>query len=296
VKQGRAVCQLVPAEGRPQLLHAARWLRGATVAATNGDIGTVDDLFFDDWSWTIRYLVVDTRGWLSGRRVLISPLSATTPEWRRLSLALTREQVAESPQVDCSLPISRQQETELTGHYGHPCYWVGPYRWGPIPWPGLATAPPLPTGAVDAEIHAPGRETANPRLHSIRGVTGSCVAAMDGPLGHVEDLLVDGRTWAIRYVLVDTRGWWPGKKVLVAPDWISTVSWPESRLFIDLSRDRIRRTPEYDATRPLDRDFEKRLYDHYRRPPYWEDEERMLPTSSGGGTGTEAPNHPADGE
>lgn len=100
---------------------------------------------------------------------------------------------------------------------------------------------------------------------------------------------MDGGTWAIRYVIVDTRSWWPGNKVLLAPDWARAVSWPESRLFVDLGRASIRQAPEYDATRALDRDLETRLYDHYRRPRYWEDEERVLAASSGSASGTEPP-------
>jgi hypothetical protein len=269
------------------VLHAAKKLRGSTIAATNGDIGTIDDLFFDDSSWTVRYLVVDTRGWLSGRRVLISAPSAVAPEWRRLSVALTREQVAQSPQVDATIPVSRQQEAELAGHYGHPCSWPGPSCWGPIPQP--PTASPLPPGPVEEEIHARRQEAAIPRLRSVRAVTGCYVEAMDGDLGHIEDFLVDGRAWAIRYVIVDTRNWWPGKKVLVAPDWIRMVNWPESRVFVDLTRDRIRQAPAYDPSLPLDRVLEARLYEHYRRPRYWDDDGRMPAASPGVAAGTELP-------
>jgi len=76
-------------------------LRGYTILATDGHIGTVDDFYFDDEDWTIRYLVVDTGGWLSGRKVLISPLSLGRPDFpgRLLPVSLTKAQVEHSPEM-----------------------------------------------------------------------------------------------------------------------------------------------------------------------------------------------------
>jgi hypothetical protein len=94
--------------------------------------------------------------------------------------------------------------------------------------------------------------------------------ATDGEIGHVEDFLVDDRIWAIRYVVVDTRNWWPGRKVLISPEWIKRVSWPDSRVYVDLTREGVKASPEYDPDRPLERDYESRLYRHYGRRSYWE--------------------------
>ena len=117
-------------------------LMGFTLAATDGAIGEVEDCYFDDTHWTVRYVVIDTGGWLSGRRVLISPMAVreVDPTGERVLVALTREQVEGSPDIDTHRPVSRQHEISLLQHYGFPTYWYGPYAWGPAMLP----TPPSP--------------------------------------------------------------------------------------------------------------------------------------------------------
>jgi hypothetical protein len=100
-------------------------------------------------------------------------------------------------------------------------------------------------------------------------VTGYNLEAHDGEIGHLENFLVDDESWAIRYLEVATRNWWPGKRVLLSPDWIERISWRDSKIFIGVSRDAILGCPEYLESTPVDRDYENRLYLHYGRPPYW---------------------------
>ena len=115
-------------------------------------------------------------------------------------------------------------------------------------------------------------ESADPSLHSARDVIGYYIQAADDDVGHVEDFLVDDRTWAIRYMVVDTRNWLPGRKVVISPGWIKTVSWNDSRVYVDLSRAQVEAAPEYDPNVPMERAHEVRLYEHYRRPKYWDEE------------------------
>jgi hypothetical protein len=109
----------------------------------------------------------------------------------------------------------------------------------------------------------------NVHLRSTQEVTNYYIEANDGDIGHVHDFLVDDENWTIRYVVVDTRNWWPGKKVLVSPEWIRSVSWTDSRVYVDLLRDTIKNGPEYDPSAPLSREYENRLYNHYGRSQYW---------------------------
>jgi len=114
-------------------------LRGYAILATDGHIGTVDDFYFDDEDWAIRYLVVDTGGWLSGRKVLISPLSLGHPDFvgRLLPVSLTKSQVEHSPDIDTRKPVSRQHEAELFEYYGYPYYWGGAGLWGWVRIPAV---------------------------------------------------------------------------------------------------------------------------------------------------------------
>ena len=244
-------------------------LNGFAIRATDGELGTVDQLYFDDETWAIRYLMVETGGWLDGRSVLISPMSVVHTDWqaRRVDVALTKRQVENSPDIDTHKPVSRQHEAEYLGYYGYPYYWGGPYLWGPEFYPAGLIIPT--TASTEAMADRIRRESADSRLRSTEAVTGYNMEAADGEIGHVDGFLVDDETWAIRYVEVATRNWWPGKKVLVSPAWIERVSWEESKVYVGLSRESIKSGPEYVEAMPITREYEDRLYLHYGRPPYW---------------------------
>jgi len=244
-------------------------LKDLVIRATDGELGSVVELYFDDETWGIRYLVVDTGGWLSGRRVLISPFSIIRTDWdaKRLDVALTKKQVENSPNIDTHKPVSRQHEAAYVGYYGYPYYWGGPYLWGPAPYPAvLATPPPASTEAMADRIR---KESKDSHLRSTEAVTGYDIEAADGEIGHVNGFVADDEAWAIRYIEVATRNWLPGKKVLISPSWIERVSWPASKVYVGLSREAIKDAPEYIESRPITREYESRLYDHYGRPPYW---------------------------
>jgi sporulation protein YlmC with PRC-barrel domain len=110
----------------------------------------------------------------------------------------------------------------------------------------------------------------------IRVINGYHIQATDGEIGHVEDFIIDYETWAIRYLIVDTVNWWSGKKVLLSPQWIERVSWNESKVFINLPREIIQRSPEYIQDTVLMRDYETRLHQHYNRQGYWVDSSKDL--------------------
>jgi len=155
------------------------------------------------------------------------------------------------------------------GYYGYPYYWGGPNLWGLASYPaGLTVQREAVTKAEAAQARA-GKESADSHLRSTDEVKGYHIEATDGEIGHVEDFIVDDGTWAIRYLEVDTRNWWPGKKVLVSPQWVDNVSWPDSKVYVGLSRETIQNSPEYIESMPVTREYEKRLYDHYGRSPYW---------------------------
>jgi hypothetical protein len=114
-------------------------------------------------------------------------------------------------------------------------------------------------------------ERGDPHLRSSAAVTGYHIAATDGDIGHVEDFLVDDVTWAIRYMAVDTRNWWPGTTVLVSPEWIARVDWNEAKVHVELTREQIKNSPAFDPAGPVQREYEMQLFDHYGRPRYWID-------------------------
>ncbi len=255
-------------------------LKGLVIRATDGELGTVDQLYFDDESWAIRYVTVDAGGWLGGRQVLISPMSIAHTDWpaRRLDVALTKRQVENSPGINTHEPVSRQHEAAYLGYYGYPYYWGGPNLWGESFYPGGLAFPAM--ASVDAMEERIQRESPDSHLRSTDAVTGYSIEATDGEIGHLDGFVVDDQAWAIRYIEVATRNWWPGKKVLVSPAWIKEVRWLESKVSVGLSREAIQNGPEYDEATPITREYENRLYFHYGRPPYWLHEPEHTPSLS----------------
>jgi PRC-barrel domain len=252
------------------MLRNAKDLHGIAIHATDGEIGTVDQLYFDDETWAIRYLTVETGGWLGGRVVLISPISVIgQPNWesKRLSVSLTKKQVENSPDVNTRQPMSREHEIAYLGYYGYPFYWGGSSLWGAELYPGGLAIPATPLVAIPTTEIQPA--PADSHLRSAEEVTGYYIQASDGEIGHLDGFIVDDETWAIRYIEVATRNWWPGKKVLVSPAWIHRVSWEESKVYVELSRENIQNGPEYSESQLITREYETSLYAHYGRPPYW---------------------------
>ena len=148
-----------------------------------------------------------------------------------------------------------------------PYYWGGGELWGSALYPaGMPLQPDLSAEAISARTRS---ESPESHLRSSRAVTGYHLEANDGEIGHLESFLLDDVSWAIRYLEVATRNWWPGKRVLMSPGWIERMSWMESKVFVGLSRGAIQSCPEYLESTPIDRDYENQIYAHYGRSPYW---------------------------
>lgn len=197
------------------MLSKAKTLTGYSLQNIDGEtIGKAKDFYFDDRHWTIRYLVADTGHWLTGRQVLISPyaLVAVNPDRKNIVTDLTKKQIESSPSLDSDKPVSRQFEQTYYGHYGYPMYWAGPFSWGYYAYPMR--------DREQWKEPRQGEKAWDPHLRSTDNVGGYCIQALDGDIGHVEDFIIDDETWAIRYLVIDTRNWWAGKKVLVSPKWI----------------------------------------------------------------------------
>jgi hypothetical protein len=267
------------------MLRNSKDMEGFIIGAIDGDIGHAKDFYFDDEAWTIRYLVVETGNWLASRRVLISPMAINGVEWpdKRLTASITRQQVKDSPDIDTNKPVSRQHEIQYFSHYGYPYYWGGPGLWGANAYPSLIVPEAgygLGFDEYDAEYRitqagslraaaAAQHQHDDPHLRSSNEILSYHLHASDGDIGRVQGLLIDEQTWSIRYLIVNTSNWWLGHRVLIAPYWIDAVNWDEASLSVGLTRQAVKDSPAYDASVPLDREHEMRLYQHYGRVGYW---------------------------
>ncbi len=235
------------------MLCSIKQLGGYAVAAQDGEVGKVAHAYFDDRLWTIRHLVAGTGTWLSGRDVLISPhaVQRIDEERRQVAVNLTRRQVEQAPDIDTDKPVSRQQEARYYDYYGYPYYWGGAGLWGPAAFPMGAGAVVAMASTEGTSTLPPDRQTqdrgeqGDPHLRSSAEVTGYAVEARDGGIGHVEDILFDPQSWAIRHVVIDTRNWLPGRKVLVEPAAIEDVDWSGRQVRVNLTREAVKASPEY---------------------------------------------------
>lgn len=267
------------------MIRSIKDLEGHTVRATDGPVGEVSDFYFDDEQWVIRYLVVAIEDSHPRRKVLISPISITTPRWQDKSfdVSLTQHQVRQSPDVDTDKPVSRQHEMGYLGYYGYGNYWGGGGLWGAGLYPDILQAG-LAENLPAANGHA-GRSS-DPHLRSGNEFMRYYAHASDGDIGHVHGILIDEDTWAIRYLVLDTSNWWLGHQVLIAPTWIRFVSWTESTVSLALTREQIKGSPRYDAAATLGRPLESHLHTHYGREGYWVGEAKHRTAQ---GRPTEAP-------
>jgi hypothetical protein len=209
------------------MLITAKDMYGTAVEASDGRAGTLYDLLFDDRSWKLRHLVVSTDRWFLGRQVLLDPEAVERTDWpeRRLWVRFTKEQVRHSPSVDTDLPTARRASEAAAQVLVWEAYWAN---------------------VLESPLEPPG----DPHLRSTKMLTGLHLHCIDGPLGHVDDFLIDQQTWSVRDLVVDTRNWWPGKHVLLEPTLIESISWPDREIRLSLRREQVEDRPAYQHETP----------------------------------------------
>jgi hypothetical protein len=255
------------------MLRSMKDMEDYAIGATDGLIGRVKDYYFDDESWVIRYLVVETAIASPRHKVLISPISIGQPNWSEkiLPVSLSRAQVKSSPNIDTDKPVSRQHEMGYLDYYGYGMYWGGGGLWGAGIYPDE-----LQAGLQKEVSNADARRHHGDDVHLRSGneIMRYYVHARDGDIGHVQGLIVDERSWAIRYMIVNTSNWWLGHNVILSPQWIDQVDWAESHVSINLTRQAIKDSPPYEPGVTLSRDQEGAIHAHYGREGYWPREAR----------------------
>jgi uncharacterized protein YrrD len=239
------------------MLRSAKSLHDYHVQATDGNVGRVKDFLFDRQEWVVRYVIVETGEWQQGRRVLLIPgvLGLPSTEGRILPVDLTRDQLENSPGIDTDKPVLRQHEVALFEYYGWSPYWC--------------ISPEDRTAQVESTDEKAGITSDHPNLHSMHIVTGYAIRATDGAVGHVEDFILEDESWVVRYLVVNTRHWLSGNRVIVSPEWVEVIDGQEKTVSLELSQEEVKNSPPYDPSQPVNRQYEVHLYDYYGRPKYW---------------------------
>jgi hypothetical protein len=251
------------------LLALKKAVFGSKVHGTDGSVGSIRDVYFNGALWNVRYMVVDTGTWLSGTKVLLSPSAVQQCDWQAgtVNVDLTTDQVKDCPGVLADAPVSRQLEEKLANHYNWPVYWGMGISGAPVAERELAVA--AGAIAVEAEEKLLGEEW--PVLRSALEVKGYRIEGTDGEIGYVEDFIMeqDKGQWILRYMVANTGSWWPGKSVLVAPQWVEKIRWSERKVHVDLQQESLKEAPAFDPSVPINRQYEGHLYDFHGRERYW---------------------------
>lgn len=220
------------------MLRNIKDLLGFRIAAKDGEIGLVKDFYFDDETWTIRYLIVKTGPWFS-REVLLSPEVVIDHKWDSgtFDVGITMEQVRHSPDIDTQRPVSRQQEAELAKYYPWQSYWGTGFYPGGV-WGIVESGPRIDPNRI-RETDTTESSHENKHLRSAEKVIGYHIHATDGDIGHVTNFIFDDQTWQIACLLVNTHNWIGGKKVLITVKHIQKVEWENSKVVVDLTKEAI---------------------------------------------------------
>ena len=249
------------------MLRSFKRLQGSRIIALDSQIGKVCDLYFDDLEWVVRYLVIDTGVWLPGRKVLIPPQAVDSIDdtLHAVSVSLTRERIEGSPNVDTDKPVSRLHDSEISRYYGYSASWGQTMNWGRGPMPPAA-AP----GASDLlelqERRLTDTLSSESHLRSAREVAGYGVKAIDDSVGHARDFLLDDETWALRYLVVETRKWIFGRRILLRQSRVHRVDWAARCVEVSQMREQVEHGREFDPDNPPLGDIEtalKRAADHH---------------------------------
>lgn len=261
-------------------------IRGRKVAASDGNIGSVSDILFDDISWMIRWLVVDTGDWLSGRKILLPPaaLGHAEPTAKTFPVRLTKAEVEASPELDTHRPVSRQFETSTYDHYGWSPYWGSGFYLGGT---GMTGGGLSITGDTEAtsrgdELDRLQQGLKEPHLRSAQEVTGYRIHAADGEIGHLADLILEDTDWNIYFLIVDTSNWWIGQKVLISPRLALDIRWAEQLIYLDVDRKEVMDSPPFKPVWPVDPAYEKRMTWNYVELPPRSNPDRKTKFQKGG--------------
>ncbi|GAA0595785.1 PRC-barrel domain-containing protein [Virgibacillus siamensis] len=224
-------------------------LKTYNIYATDGEMGKIHDLYFDDDKWGLRYVVVDSRKWLPGRRVLLSPASFDSIDSKEAFVKAKedKETIRNSPKVPEGQPITREVEKSLTGYYGWGRYWTDSLVGGVQPRPyNDVRNEALAKDQIQQEMNL--NEETNLDLRSADETMDYKVHADDGKLGHAADLVLDDHYWKMRYLIVESEGL-PNENNYYVMDLedVESVDWFEGDIYVRGSLDSIKQKRSYQA-------------------------------------------------
>jgi hypothetical protein len=248
-------------------------MKQMSIVTPDGTAGKVEQFLIDDRNWSIRYIVVDTGPGLHVKRVILSPVAVTDVKYNKILINSTIEQIRNSPDIDTTQPVSRQMEEELHKYYAWAFYWLYPEGYNSLGggiYPGLslpymypAASGNVPLSESDLRYSHVENSPGSSHLRLSNEIISYQLHASDGDIGHIDDFIVDDSQWIIKYVVADTRNFFPGRKILISPVWVSKTDWTNARVHVVFDRKTIRESPGYNPELPITPEYELRLAGYY---------------------------------
>lgn len=248
------------------MLRSLRSMLNYQINAKNEVVGEVEDFFFDDHQWVVRYIVDRLGAFTDQKHLLVSPRSVKSFDWvtKSITTDLTKAQIEKSPDVNAHKPISFQQQDDLAKYFNWPLY----AQWGMDSDFGRTNRLENNQKALHS-VAQKASESADDFLRSAQEVQGYHIHALDGEIGRVDDFIIEDDSWSIRYMAIATHHWTPGRKVLISPHWIHAIRWNDAEVVVNLDRKAVKNSPEFNPHELINRQYEETLYDYYGRPFYW---------------------------
>lgn len=248
------------------MLQSVNDLKGYNIFATDGLIGNIEEFYFEDTNYVIQYIVANTGNWLSGKQNLISPfrISHLDKEKRQIHVALTKEQVENSPTIDKHKPVSRQMEKIVSDYYGTAYYWDKRPDLNASQLAIANAAAATVKSAITTQSVISTEPQQDVHLRSVQEVASYEISALDGSIGTVADFILETDDWKIHYLTIDTGNWLPGKQVLISAGWVDQINWSQRKVKVNLTRQQIEKSPDFDKVTEISREYETRLRNHYK--------------------------------
>jgi len=215
-------------------------LIGFSLSATNGEVGKIEEIYFDDRNWVIRYLVVKTGNWLSGRKVLISPEAFDRARWNdeTFPVHLTKEQILNSPDVNTDRPLSSKHIASINKYF----------LWQTFIDDGFYAPAHCDLPDVTENAETDNQSEDHVHVRSTRQTKGFRIHAKDGEIGYVSDFIVSDEDWKMKYLVVAAKNIFGDRKILISIRDIRETKWASSDIYLDISVHAVEQSRIFDGS------------------------------------------------
>jgi sporulation protein YlmC with PRC-barrel domain len=244
------------------MLRSCKSLEGYSLNASDGEIGHLKTIHFNDEDWSVKYLVVDIGSFWNEKKVLVLPNASYQFSWieQNISVKLTRNQIKEALPYSSDLPVSDQHELINKLNFKS-LYLIEPWSGSFLPlW-----FPDLKAGQALQNIV---QEIGDKDLRCAKTITGYQVVLKDKEFGKVEDFILDCNEWIIRDIVIDANHILHSNKKIIPVSKIKVFDTDNQKIELELSSHELLDYTDYNEHQAVNREYVIKFYDYYGRLKY----------------------------